>query len=104
MSLDRLEEPGNDPDVDGDDVEVDAGVDKRGQVRRREGHQERAADRAGAEDENFERMSILSREAEGGRKLMVELVNVLRRRDEKGAVSTSARFGNCSRTKKRRSL
>lgn len=82
MSLNGLEQAGNDPDVDGDDVEVDASVDEGREVGRGKGKKQRATNRASAENQNLERVSVLGRETEGSRELVVELVDVLDGRSE----------------------
>jgi hypothetical protein len=92
VGLDRLEEPSDNPDVDGDDVKLDASLNKGRQLGRRQGKEEGTADCSGAEDEDLERVGVLGREAEGSRELVVELVDVLRRarKVEAGVASASA--------------
>lgn len=67
MSVDGLEQPENDPDVDGDDVEVGS----------EETVEERSTDGTGSEDKNLERMGVFSSETERCTVLVVHLVDVL---------------------------
>lgn len=67
MSIDGLEETENDPYVHGEDVEVTGAEDvKNG-----------AGDRSSTENKDFSRMGVLRSEAEGGRVLVMNFVNVL---------------------------
>ena len=67
VGIDSLEQPEDDPDVDGDNVEVlsEVAVD------------ERAEDGASSKDENLSGVSVLSGQTEGRRVLVVDFVNVL---------------------------
>ena len=67
VRIDGLEETERDPDVHRENVEV------AGEV----AEEERAADGAGAEDEDLERVGVLGCETEGRRVLVVDLVDVL---------------------------
>lgn len=67
MCIDSLEEPQSDPDVDGQDVEVGSS----------ETVKEGAADGSLSEDEDFKRVGVFSRQSDGGRKLVMQLVDVL---------------------------
>jgi hypothetical protein len=67
VSIDGLEQPENDPDVDGDDVEVGS----------EEAVEERSADSTGTKDENLERVGVFSSETERSAVLVVHLVDVL---------------------------
>ena len=67
MSINSLEEPQHDPNVDGDDV----------QVRGEEAVDERAKDRTSAEDKHFSGVSVFSRQAEWCGVLVMDLVDVL---------------------------
>jgi len=67
MRVDSLEEAEDDPDVDGDNV----------QVLREEHVQKRAEDRARTEDEDLSRMGVFGRKAKRRRVLVVDFVNVL---------------------------
>jgi len=67
VSIDSLEEPQHDPDVDSDNV----------QVRGEEAVGKRAKNRTSAEDKDFSGVSVFSRQAEWCGVLVVNLVNVL---------------------------
>lgn len=67
MCVDGLEETKDDPDVDGEDVQV------LGKV----APEQRTADGSSAEDEHFSRVSVLGSEAKRRRVLVVQLMNVL---------------------------
>ena len=67
MGIDGLEKTERDPDVHSEDVEVTA----EGAV------EERAGDRAGSEDQDLSRVSVLCSKTEGRRVLVVDLVDVL---------------------------
>lgn len=83
MSLDSLKQPRDNPNVHRHDMQTDSLVDEEGQVLGCEGKEEGAADRAGAEDEDFERVGVFGCETKGGRELVVELVDVLVRKEER---------------------
>jgi hypothetical protein len=83
MSLDSLEQPRDNPNVHRHDMQADSLVDEEGQVLGCESKEEGAADRAGAEDEDFERVSVFGCETKGRRELVVELVDVLTRKKER---------------------
>lgn len=87
MSLDSLKQPRDNPNVHRHDMQTDSLVDEEGQVLGCEGKEEGAADRAGAEDEDFERVGVFGCETKGGRELVVELVDVLVRKEERRTVS-----------------
>lgn len=55
MSLDGLEEPEDDPDVDGDDVKRDLRPDGL----RKDGEEQRTSDGSSSEDEDFHWVSVL---------------------------------------------
>lgn len=77
MRVDGLEQAEHDPDVHGQDVQVlgDGAPEDGG------------ADRAEAEQHDLDRAGVLGREAEGGRVLVVDLVDVLvQRAPVQGAV------------------
>ena len=67
VSVDGLEQPENDPDVDGDDVEVGS----------EETVEERSTDGTGTEDEDLEGVSVFSSQTERCAVLVVHLVDVL---------------------------
>ena len=67
MRVDSLEEPEDDPGVDGYDV----------QVLREEHVQKRAKDRARTKDEDLSRMGVFSCKAKRRRVFVVDFVNVL---------------------------
>lgn len=67
MSINGLEEPEDDPDVHGEDVEFPSAKDV----------ENRTSDRSSTEDENFSWVSILGGKSEGSRVRVVNFVNVL---------------------------
>ena len=67
MSIDSLEEPKDDPDVHGENVEFPSTEDV----------ENRTSDRSSTEDENFSWVSILSGKPERSRILVVNFVNIL---------------------------
>lgn len=73
VSLNGLEEPHDNPDVDGDDVEARLREDGLRSHR----HEEGPSDRAGTKNENLSRMSVLGSETKGSRELVMKLVDAL---------------------------
>ena len=67
MRIDGLEQAERDPDVHGEDM----------QVASEEAVEEGSTDGTHSQDEDFERVCVLSRKTEGRRVLVVNLVNVL---------------------------
>ena len=67
VSVNGLEEPHGDPDVDSQDVKVLG----------KSAEEERSADGTSSENEDFERMSVLSGETKGRREFVMLLVDVL---------------------------